>query len=408
MAKKRDEFQIGWEDDYKVKLDTLKEMSEERLSWLSIFNFGSDDGEGDPFSLSGLLAGLMPGNSNEEKAWNFFAGKGFTAAGAAGVLGNLQQESNFNTTVVNKSSGATGLCQWLGGRLSYLKTFAKEKGQPWDSIDLQLEYLWWELNGGESTTKSVMDRKYGGIEGLKNATDYKWAVECFEASFERSGADGMPQRERYAREFLEKFGGGNGSAAAGIIETVGSGSGGGGSLPGGLKAATITNGKVTPPNASRSSYNSTIAQSRRKSGFNNYATLESSKYYNNLSGCTMMVAPEFKPFVDLIHDNLRANNLLKNGKMPINSAYRVKNPEKGGYDNGAHGWGAAIDIGTFGTKDALAKADVCWALGFRAVAVGGSLNAGRGFVHVEIGPPGSWSYSNYPKYTGPNSWGSYR
>jgi hypothetical protein len=404
--KKRSDFQVEWEDTYKVKLDNLKQISEERLAWLSTFNFGSDTGgEGDPSASSGGAAGLTAGNTNEEKTWNFFASKGFTQAGVAGIMGNLQQESRFSTTIKNPSSGATGLCQWLGGRLTGLKSFAKEQGQPWDSIELQLEWLWKELNGGDSTTKSILDKRFGGIDkALKNATDVRSAVIAFEQSFERAGSNekAYDNRTKFANEFLEQFGSGSASSVA--TETVGSGSGGGGSLPGGLKAATMVNGKVIPPTGS--GYNATIAKARRSSGFKGYVTLESSKYYSNLSGCTMMVAPEFKPFVDLIHENLRAKNLLKNGKMPVNSAYRPT--LDGAVDNGAHGWGAAIDIGTFGVKDALAKADLCWALGFRRVAVGGSLTAGRGFVHVDISPAASWNYAPYPKYTGPTSWSSYR
>ncbi len=40
-----------------------------------------------------------------------------TPQGAAGVLGALQLESRLDPKSVNSSSGATGLCQWLGNRL---------------------------------------------------------------------------------------------------------------------------------------------------------------------------------------------------------------------------------------------------------------------------------------------------
>lgn len=407
MAKKeRDEFSVEWEGNYKTKLDYLDELSKERLSWLASFNFGSDgDGEGDP-SSSGSAAGLTPGTTYEEKAWNFFAGKGFTAAAAAGVLGNLKQESGIDPKKKQYGGGpGRGLCQWeKGARWDSLVSWAKESNlDEWD-LDTQLEFLWLELNGRDSYTKTLLDRNWGGIEGLKNATDYKWACDAFEKSFERAGKPNMPQRYKFAADFLDRFAKGNGSGVAGL---VGAADVAAGALPGGLKAAKMISGKVIPP--SGSAYSSTIAKARRSAGFNNYATLESSKYYSNLSGCTMMVAPEFKPFVDLIHENFRAKNLLKNGKIAINSAFRVKDPEGTGYDNNAHGWGGAIDIGVFGIKDALAKADICWALGFRNVQIGGALKSGGGFIHVDIAPDlGGWQYKPWPTYRGPTSWKQYR
>lgn len=406
--KERDEFSFEWEETYKTKLDHLDEISKERLSWLASFNFGPEgEGEGDPSSSgAGDVAGLTAGNTNEEKTWNFFANKGFSQAGVAGIMGNLKQESQFSTTVVNSASGATGLCQWLGGRLTGLKSFAKKQGGAWNSIDIQLEWLWIELNGGDPTTKSKLDRIYGGIDkALKKATDVRSAVVAFEDSFERAGANEKhyDRRTKYANEFLSQFGSGSAGSAA---TTVGNASGGGGSLPGGLKAAKLVGGKVVLP--SGSSYNPTVSQGRRSAGFSDYKTLESSKYYSNLSGCSMMVAPEFKPFVDLIHENFQAKNLLRNGKIPINSAYRAKSPS-GGYDNNAHGWGGAVDIGASGIKDALAKADICWALGFRNVQIGGSLYSNSGFIHVDIAPDlGGWRYSPWPIYRGPSSWSAYR
>jgi hypothetical protein len=97
----------------------------------------------------------------------------------------------------------------------------------------------------------------------------------------------------------------------------------------------------------------------------------------------------------------KAGNLT-GGKMIINSSYRIQNPDGPGLDPGAHGWGGAVDIGAHGKADALKIADIAWGIGFRAVSIGGSLNSGLGFVHVDCGPPGSWSYG-YGSYQGPGS-----
>lgn len=102
---------------------------------------------------SGGGASLLPGNDNREKVWNYLVGTmGFTATQAAGIMGNLQAESGFNpisaypsTTSEYPHGKAWGLAQWLGGRQTNLINFAREKGQPVNSLELQLEFLKKEL-----------------------------------------------------------------------------------------------------------------------------------------------------------------------------------------------------------------------------------------------------------------------
>ncbi|MCL2085378.1 phage tail tip lysozyme [Candidatus Saccharibacteria bacterium] len=65
---------------------------------------------------------------------------------AAAMMGNLIQESGLNPELVNSSSGASGLVQWMDGRLATLN--AKPGG--WRDINNQLEFLVEELNGGDS------------------------------------------------------------------------------------------------------------------------------------------------------------------------------------------------------------------------------------------------------------------
>jgi hypothetical protein len=51
-----------------------------------------------------------------DTALNFFMNKGLSENQARGILGNLLQESRGNNKIVNKTSGAFGLAQWLGPR----------------------------------------------------------------------------------------------------------------------------------------------------------------------------------------------------------------------------------------------------------------------------------------------------
>jgi hypothetical protein len=155
---------------------------------------------------NGSVAAPTPlsGNGNAEKIWNFFSDKGFAPSAIAGVMGNLQQESGLDPTAVNKSSGAFGIGQWLGGRKTNLQNYAKETGGDMNSLETQLNFLWKELNGGEATTKSILD-KHGGLNGLKNS-NVSNATELFEKAFERSGGDAMAKRHQYASDFYSQFG----------------------------------------------------------------------------------------------------------------------------------------------------------------------------------------------------------
>lgn len=156
------------------------------------------------------LAGTTPvtslrGSSNTEKVWNFLQDKGLTAAQAAGIMGNMQQESCFNPGATNKSSGAYGICQWLGGRKSSLQSYCSSKGFSYASLEGQLNYLWYELNTSESKALSF-------IRGTSTAAD---AAYMFGKKFERFGnnASDYAKRQKYANSFYSTSGKSAGSAS---------------------------------------------------------------------------------------------------------------------------------------------------------------------------------------------------
>ena len=91
-------------------------------------------GEGDTATGKQLHSGLVS--------------RGFSKEEAAAIVGNLWAESGFNTGARNPTSGAYGLMQWLGGRYDRLQTYAAEKGKAASDLELQLDYIAWELKGG--------------------------------------------------------------------------------------------------------------------------------------------------------------------------------------------------------------------------------------------------------------------
>ena len=109
-------------------------------------------------------------NQNAKVILDFLLGKGLSAAQAIGFLANIQQESGFNPAAVNSSSGASGICQWLGGRRTAMISFV---GSNWKSnLTRQCEFLWSELHGSESKTltRVMQEVTTNNEEGAKQAT----------------------------------------------------------------------------------------------------------------------------------------------------------------------------------------------------------------------------------------------
>ena len=140
--------------------------------------------------------------------WKFFTGMGYSPHATAGIMGNLKQESSLDPTRKQSGGGpGRGIAQWTvnSGRFKGLQSHAKSKGKDWTDLQSQLEWIDMELGGKDSTTASILNKRYGGLSGLKKATDYKWAVEAFEKSFERAGKPNYNNRYKYAGEFYNSL-----------------------------------------------------------------------------------------------------------------------------------------------------------------------------------------------------------
>ena len=103
-------------------------------------------------------------NDNAEAMMKYFTTKGLSLAAAAGILGNLNAESRLNPAIIqggriaddsyNPVNGTKGfgLAQWTSkGRQENLVNFAKSKNAKITDLNMQLDFIWKELN--ESYTK---------------------------------------------------------------------------------------------------------------------------------------------------------------------------------------------------------------------------------------------------------------
>ena len=177
----------------------------------------------------------IPGNSNQEKVWNYLIGKGIPATGVGALMGNLYAESGINPTNMenqyekklgfndntytaavdsgsykNFSSDRVGygLAQWTSGdRKSGLLSSAKSSNKSIGDLGLQLDYLYHELENSYSTT----------LNALKTSSTLRQASDYVLTKFERPADQSEKVKQKRAsfgqsiyNNYANKTGGGRG------------------------------------------------------------------------------------------------------------------------------------------------------------------------------------------------------
>lgn len=123
-----------------------------------------------------------------------------TSQGIAGALGAMQFESQLNPNAVNKSSGATGIAQWLGSRLTALKDFAAKKGKQETDLGVQVSYLLSELN----SSYYLSSKKILSMTNVHDACK-EWVMK-FEGLSQDPGQWYLSQRDAYADHWFAALG----------------------------------------------------------------------------------------------------------------------------------------------------------------------------------------------------------
>jgi hypothetical protein len=134
---------------------------------------------------------------NEQDVVSFFTGKGYEPHQAAGIAGNLMQESTLNPTAKNPTSGAFGLAQWLGSRKKSFMDFALKNKKDIKDPTAQLEFIDHELNTTETRAR----------DKLLNSKDATEAAFNFSDHYERAGANEKKNatRANYANRILSSI-----------------------------------------------------------------------------------------------------------------------------------------------------------------------------------------------------------
>lgn len=135
---------------------------------------------------------------NEARVYFWMRSLGYSHKGTCAIMGNIAQESNFNTSVTSRDGyGSKGMCQWTGGRLTNLKNFAKSNNMEWTSVECQCKFLHKELG----SYKKLQAALISGSDTLYNLT-YDF---CF--TFERPAKEyaNMTNRSNKANTYLDRY-----------------------------------------------------------------------------------------------------------------------------------------------------------------------------------------------------------
>lgn len=142
--------------------------------------------------------------NNNETGYDFFVGKGLTKEQSAGIIGNLIQESGspIDPRAAQNPGLGRGIAQWSeGGRWDELVRYANRQGQSRYSLNLQLKFIWYELER----------YPFYGLTELRRAGSVREATKVFQDKFERCGQCDFSSRLRYAESVYDNYGGGSGS-----------------------------------------------------------------------------------------------------------------------------------------------------------------------------------------------------
>jgi hypothetical protein len=162
----------------------------------------SEPGEAVAHAISAITPTPETAFANDEPAFDYFLGKGLTDFQAAGIVGNLDQESGVDPNAVQQGGPGRGIAQWsVGGRWDTDSNdnctwYASQQGQSVWSLQLQLDFIWYEL----TTFPSY------GLSDLRGTTNVTDATVTFETDFEGCGECDQSTRISYAESVLAAYG----------------------------------------------------------------------------------------------------------------------------------------------------------------------------------------------------------
>ena len=169
--------------------------------------------------LAGGASGLLQrygGGDVAAQVWYYLKQNGFTEQAAAGVMGNLKQETGMNPACEVKNVTCGIACWDFHNGRSALKDAAKKAGVEWTDLGFQLDYLMKGLPDAFKTYTGKQPHYYANgewcwwpnkmtFDQFKALTSINEATEIFERVYEKASKPNMPNRQKYANEYYKQF-----------------------------------------------------------------------------------------------------------------------------------------------------------------------------------------------------------
>lgn len=147
--------------------------------------------------FTGTREPLKSKSALQDQVMDSLLAKGWTRAQAAGIAGNLLQESTFNASAIGDGGSAYGVAQWHGDRQ---KEFRKYHGKDirGSSLEEQLEFLDYELRNTESAAGDRLRKTTNSAEAGAVVSKYflRPADTVVEMSRRAKMSEGIEATER--------------------------------------------------------------------------------------------------------------------------------------------------------------------------------------------------------------------
>lgn len=176
----------------------------------------------------------ITGSDTKKSAFNFFRKLGYSAAAAAGILGNAEHESGCNPEIIqgHGKGPAAGFFQWesyrdKSARWKNLSDYAATKGKQWTDLQSQLEFAdtefkameparwqyknWvngqWVDGERKSNIASTGIKVYNSLDEFKAADSPESAALSWQETFERPNfaKSNWKARVASARQFYDMY-----------------------------------------------------------------------------------------------------------------------------------------------------------------------------------------------------------
>jgi len=176
----------------------------------------------------------LTGNDNAEKIWNFLIDEGLSDEQAAGIMGNIHQESGYDPNLQEGNGIGYGIVQWSYDRRTALQDAADLANVPVSDLGFQLGYMMYELKTMPLINWRNLFERYNAWSKdnlwdlIKEQDTIEDSVIVFHDGFERSGDydspvyKGIQHRVDFAEQAYEKFSGksaSGGSASSANCQT---------------------------------------------------------------------------------------------------------------------------------------------------------------------------------------------